>query len=251
MYVRTYRSGPCCLSQNGFVADTSARNFGLAIAYCIPGFVALVGIAQVCEPVRTWLLGGGPAGPTLSGVIYVGAGSLTLGMTVSALRWAVIDQCHHRTGVRPPRLDFEKLPGRLEAFYALVENHYRYYQFYANMAVATAFAVIAMYWGGKALPAWAAFGLLVVELVFLAGSRDALRKYYERSSLLLGKKGSGVFHDKRIPCRRLDGTVKESHKGGSSEQEAGDHVQTPAPKIANAENLAVHRTASTRRRPVG
>lgn len=203
------------------MTELSARNFGLVIAFFIPGFVALWGLAEVCEPVRVWLLGGGTSGPTLGGVAYVAAASLTLGMTVSAIRWALFDQLHHRTGVNPPRLDFAKLPERLDAFYALVENHYRYYQFYANMAVATAFALCLTIAVGERWPAWASVAVLGVESVFFAGSRDALRKYYERSSMLLGVKESECFNDKRIShARRVDGTDQETADDGNSPDEA-------------------------------
>jgi len=205
------------------VTELSARNFGLAIAYFIPGFVALWGLAEVCDPVRVWLVGGGASGPTLGGVAYVAAASLALGMTASAIRWASIDQFHHRTGVNPPRLDFATLPERLDAFYALVENHYRYYQFYANMAVATAFGLSMTVVGGERLPAWANAAVLGVEAVFLVASRDALRKYYERSSVLLGERESEAIHDERIShSRRVDGTDEEAPKDGDSTDEASD-----------------------------
>lgn len=202
------------------MAELSARNFGLVIAYLIPGFVALWGVGAVCEPVRHWLLGGEAAGPSLGGVAYVVAASLTLGLTASAVRWAFIDQLHHRTGVTPPRLDFAKLADRLEGFYALVENHYRYYQFYANMAVATAFAFGLSLWGGMRLPVWAEVSVLGVEAIFLAGSRDALRKYYERSSLLLGEAEREVFNDERVPCRGGSGR-DEVQEAGEKEHRAG------------------------------
>lgn len=169
------------------MTEFSARNFGLAIAFFIPGFVALWGLAEICDPVQRWLAGNGSAGPSIGGVAYVAAASLALGLTVSAIRWATIDQLHHRTGIAPPRLDFEKLTERLEAFFALVENHYRYYQFYANVAVATAFTFGMKCVGGDDMTALAYVAVLGLEVVFLAASRDALRKYYERSSLLLGE----------------------------------------------------------------
>ena len=184
------------------VTELSARNFGLVIAYLIPGFVTLWGVAEVSDAVHAWLMGGSGAGPSIGGVAFVAAGSLTLGMTVSAVRWTTIDQLHHLTGVRPPHLDFANLTERLDAFYALAENHYRYYQFYANMTVATAFTFFLAISNGRRLPAWAFVAFVFIEAIFLASSRDALRKYYERSSLLLGERGNEVSHDKRVSRRR-------------------------------------------------
>ena len=45
------------------MGELTARNFGLLIAYVLPGFVGLWGLGYLSEPVRTWLSGAGPAGP--------------------------------------------------------------------------------------------------------------------------------------------------------------------------------------------
>ena len=63
--------------------------------------------------------------------MYVTVASLAAGVTVSAIRWAVFNTLHHRTGVAPPRWDFATLPEKLEAYQALIEIHYRYYQLHA------------------------------------------------------------------------------------------------------------------------
>ena len=84
-------------------------------------------------------------------------------------------------GVREPR--------RPAAFLALVENHYRYYQFYANSLVAGAMAYAAHFARHSinlCQPSWPTLGFILLELVLLAGSRDALRKYYMRVERLLG-----------------------------------------------------------------
>ena len=67
-----------------------------------------------------------------------------------------------------------------KGFPSLVENHYRYYQFYANMLVSgtAAYAVQVVLHGNLCQANWSTLGFILLELVFLAGSRDALRKYY-------------------------------------------------------------------------
>lgn len=211
------------------MSELSARNFGLVIAYFIPGFVALAGLAEACEPIRLWLVGGSDAGPTIGGFACVAAASLALGMTASAFRWATIDQLHHSTGVERPKLDFSRLTDCLEAFYALVENHYRYYQFYSNMVIATAFSFLTAIWGGRQMPAWAFAVVLVIEAIFVAGSRDALQNYYERSSSLLGVQKGANSHDERIPRRRACRDA-ETEEAASGQKDAGGSVEpTQAP----------------------
>ena len=144
------------------------------------------------------IIGAGQAGPTVGSFLYVIVASVAAGMTASAVRWAVIDQFHHRTGIVRPVLDESKLPERLQAFDYLVENHYRYYQFYGNTLVATVVAYAAWTWGpaGDVSPGGVA-GFLALSAVFVAGSRDALRKYYAGSALLLGTLEQEVPHDQR------------------------------------------------------
>ena len=167
--------------------DVTSANFGFLVAYLLPGFAALAGIGQLSEPVRAWLITPSTNQPTLGGFVYLTAACLACGLLISTFRWAILDTLHHRTGIREPRLKFGTLEQRLPAFQLLVESHYRYYQFYANMVLALGIAFVA--WGVKqpdihrvlvGLPMF-----LVVEASLFLGSRDTLRKYYRRSEELL------------------------------------------------------------------
>ncbi|MBI1827330.1 MAG: hypothetical protein HY287_04015 [Planctomycetes bacterium] len=170
------------------MGDLSARNFGLLIAYWIPGFIALAGVGMLSPPVAAWL--SAEPGPSLGGFLYSTMASLAAGMTVSALRWAMIDTFHHCTGLIRPEWDDSRLTERLPALEYLVETHYRYYQFYGNSFVAMVFAYSAWRFSavGKAVSCGLPdVGVAVLASVFLAGSRDTLRKYYCRATLLLGQ----------------------------------------------------------------
>ena len=116
----------------------SSENFGLIIAYLLPGFVALWGVSYFSPTVGSWVTASQQGAPTVAGFMYVTLASLAAGVTVSAVRWATIDQLHHATGIRPPAWKFVNLEGKLQGYRTLIENHYRYYQFYSNMFVAAA-----------------------------------------------------------------------------------------------------------------
>jgi hypothetical protein len=136
----------------------------------------------------------------MGGFFYLTLASVAAGMTASVVRWAVLDSVHARTGLRQPQWDDSFLARRLSAFDYLVENHYRYYQFYGNSAVALVFAYAS--WrcsdGSVGVPAGSIEAALVLlEVVFIAGSRDALRKYFQRSSALLGVEESEKTNDQR------------------------------------------------------
>jgi hypothetical protein len=120
--------------------------------------------------------------------MYLTLASLAAGLTVSAVRWALIDHLHHVTGIAPPAWKFAHLEGKLQGYLTLIENHYRYYQFYANMFVAAAFADgVRLFCEGNLFPdhLMATCGFLALELVLFAGSRDTLQKYYTRTQQLL------------------------------------------------------------------
>ena len=194
------------------MSELSHKNFGLLIAYVLPGFVALWGIGHFLPTVESWITSSQQGAPTIGGFLYVTLASLVAGLTVSAVRWAIIDSLHHATGLKPPSFEFSTLDDRLQGFHGLVENHYRYYQFYSNMFVSTAlaFAAEVNLLSNLCQVGWPALGFLFLELVFFAGSRDALYKYYARAERLLGTTCSeegdvtmtnGYDHDKETASK--------------------------------------------------
>ena len=96
------------------MSEVTERNFGLIVAYMLPGFVALWGMGHLSPTVDAWISTSEAGGPSVGGFLYVTLGSLALGMTTSAIRWMVIDTIHHLTGVRRPACDFGNLEERLQ-----------------------------------------------------------------------------------------------------------------------------------------
>ena len=176
--------------------DVTSENFGLLIAYLLPGFVVLWGARPLVPGVALWLAASPGTAPTVGGFLYATLGSVAAGMFVSALRWAVIDTLHHHTGIPEPRWDFARFPANAAAIDSLVYDHYRYYQHYANMLVALGIAYAARAWAGEIFPGqggWWDLGFLLVGVVLYLGSRDALRKYYQRTaSILISRTVSGI-----------------------------------------------------------
>lgn len=159
-------------------SDSSLTNFGLLIAYVLPGFTALQGVPFLATAPGGW---GVEGAPTLTGFLSGTLEAVAVGLTVSTVRWLVIDTLHHRTGVRPPAWDFGHLAAGAAAFELLVHIHYRYYKFYANMVV----ALLAAYAGGGYSLGWRGLAYWLLAALFFLGSRDALRKYYARAGQLL------------------------------------------------------------------
>lgn len=168
------------------VNDLIRQNFGLLIAYILPGFVVVSGAAFIFPPIRVLLTPTLGLADGVESTAFVTLATLLAGMTVSALRWLVVDTFHHWTGLRRPQWDDASLPTKLSAFSAIVEDHYRFYQCHANLAVAIACVYIVWRVQQPPFVPWADEAFLMIELLFLATSRDNLRKYYARASRLLG-----------------------------------------------------------------
>lgn len=169
--------------------ETSHPQFGLLIAYLLPGFVALGGIAMLVPAIRQWLQPWAYQG--VSGIappIYAVFAAIAIGMVLSCFRYFVIDQIHHASGVPLPVWDINRLQERLDGFNQLVEYHFRYHQFYAN----TLLAIITTYLPNRIIGTSSLLGLgtdlavVVLCIGLFAGSRDALTKYYLRTSQLIG-----------------------------------------------------------------
>jgi hypothetical protein len=176
---------PC---YSGHVArESSINDLGSFIAYLIPGAVVILGLSEFSTTLQEWLATAADSAPTIGGFLYLTIASLTAGMTVSAVRWTVVDTVHRWSGLRPPRLDFSKLGENVEAFEMLIQAHYRHYLFYSNMFIATAVIYIChrLKSGGFTHLSWLDLAFVAIEAIFFAASRDTLKKYFDRSGQLL------------------------------------------------------------------
>lgn len=164
-------------------------NFGPLVAYLLPGATVLLGLSPFSPLVRSWFAISPEGAPTIGGFLFLTVASMGVGMTVSAIRWIIIDTLHRLTGLPLPPLDFSRLGPNVEAFGLLIEIHYRHYLAYANEAIALIIAYICyrLDLGPTLMLGWIDVLFVVLEAVFIITSRDTLRKYYARSHQLLRK----------------------------------------------------------------
>ncbi|MEM0983974.1 MAG: hypothetical protein AAGI17_08500 [Planctomycetota bacterium] len=203
------------------------KNFGLLIAYVVPGFVALWGLAQINPIIAEWLSGPHTSGPSIGGVLYVTVASVGLGMIASATRWVVIDTLHSLTGLRRPSWSDQDLHERIAAYAWIIENYYRYYQFYGNTLIALAFAYAIWRTHLPETPpglAWIDASLATVAVILFAGSRSALARYFRRAGDLIAAPDPS---QKEIPMTNGGGHPKSSTKPQPKPQPPAQSASRP------------------------
>src|SRR4051812_11307480 len=129
---------------------TSNQQFGLIVAYLLPGFICLGGVALLVPTVGDWLRPvAGQAVLGLGPPVYAVLAATAVGMVVSCIRWFLIDHALAWTGVVPPAWDAARMAQRLDVFNHLVDYHYRYYQFYSNTLLAIVWTYAVNRWLGS------------------------------------------------------------------------------------------------------
>lgn len=165
--------------------SNSLNDFGLVIAYVIPGFTFLHACTYQSQLLHGHFVPVDTNSTTVPGLILLIIVAVASGLFVQTIRWLLVDPIHHCTGIKPGNWDFRNLTGQMTVFEGLTENHYRFYQFYSGMVVSLLWRLVSN------LSLEAAFldsaNVLMVGLTVLMflGSRDTLRKYYKRLDAIL------------------------------------------------------------------
>lgn len=167
--------------------ESLSRNFGLLIAFVLPGLVFLWGTLYLEDSPRlTW-----PSKE--SGLDQIGAivllllGATATGIILSAVRWLILDHLHHVTGIRAPALDFRNLERKQSSFMLVVENNYRFYLFYGNTFVGMMLLGLTALSQNVALTRLDGVRWLALSVVLFCASRDSLSRYYTRARLIMGE----------------------------------------------------------------
>jgi hypothetical protein len=211
--------------------DVSDKNFGPLIAFCLPGFILLLALSQSSHQVKDWLeISATKDGASIGGFLYSTLASLSLGLLLSGLRWATVDQFLEREwwlfGKPLPKIDFNELDkkDKLAAFLGVVENHYRYYQYYSNSLVAVELGGISYLWNaGKASFLQWGLAIFLIAILF-AASRDCFRKFHIRgAAVTTGRTGNdervGSQGDRQAEASENGQKGKEGEEGGEENGE--------------------------------
>ena len=225
------------------MAETSSGwPFGLTVAYLLPGFIGLAGVAPLCPAVAEWLRPASLGDAGFGAPVYAVLAALAMGMVLNSVRWLLIDHLLAWSGIVPPApKDYRSLDERrLGAFKYLVESHYRFYQFQAGALVAIlwAYPVNRFLKTSPLLGYGTDLGALLLCAVLLAGARDALTKHRQRVACVLGEFAekedqamtNGIDHHGSGTEAKKPSQAKPSDKGqaqGKAGQAGGGEQKSP------------------------
>jgi hypothetical protein len=164
--------------------------FGVVIAFLLPGFILLVCVAPLIPKLFT---GQSVPEASVGAFLFTVLAALATGLTLGAIRWLVVEQLVIRYcfpaawKATLPKKNFEKLkePNIYTAFIAINENHYNYYQYYGNTLVAFLTALVIYLVNGCRPSLKLGIGIAIVSVALLYGARDAFKKYHEHAGALL------------------------------------------------------------------
>lgn len=162
------------------------RNFGLLIAFVLPGFVFLWGTTYLEDsPGLTLPLKENRLDQFGALLVLLLAATAT-GIILSAIRWLILDHLHHVTGIEAPALDYRNLERKQASFMLVVENNYRFYLFYGNTFIGMLLLGLTAWSQSANLTRLDGVRWLALSVVLFCASRDSLNRYYTRARLIMG-----------------------------------------------------------------
>ena len=113
-------------------------NFGLLIAYFLPGFMGLYALRPFSRSVHEWFVAILDKDKTVGASFLLLASSLVVGLIISACRDILLDRLHSNTGVDATSFEYGKFndSNKMALLEGLIANKYRFYQFYGNTMLA-------------------------------------------------------------------------------------------------------------------
>jgi hypothetical protein len=167
--------------------DLNVNNFGIIIAYLIPGLIAVWGVGGVSPTLAALLVQAPDAQPSIAGFLYLTIVSLGVGVLTSTVRWILVDSIHHGTGLKRGDWDFSSFHEVRSGYDRLTTLHYDFYLFHANSLTALAFAypLRRIVSSDAVLTVTTDLAMCLLLGVLFLGSRDNLRKYYGRLNQLM------------------------------------------------------------------
>ncbi len=163
-------------------SKASSVDFGVLIAFIAPGFVALKATSYHSATAADWMANAALREQTVGVFLFALLASLSLGLGVSGVRALLVDRLFQKSlwkysVPRPLILWHLADETRLTTLVTIRDNYYRYYQFYANTAVALLIWAIARCVALGEAMSWRMLftGVAIIALLFSA--HDSWERY--------------------------------------------------------------------------
>lgn len=224
--------------------DKFNLNFGLLIAYIVPGFLGLYAVSEHSTVIEN-LLGGSTNTPTTGAIVPLLLLALASGVVINAITWILVRPMIEFTGVKRPHLRYGKISKELlDVYNEAIESSYRYYQSYGNL-----FAILLMI-GFNSLISSTLPNLhlviiyLAVLLILFFAARDSLNRSYQQMSDILDQTGENEMTNgnprtspvnQKAQEEKIDTQQKEDESTNNSERTESKEHQEQANK---AQHLA-------------
>lgn len=177
------------------IKDVSSTSFGYIIAFLLPGMMLLFGLG-LWYPNLFPTLGLTKLDASIGGSALFLLASLSAGLIITAPRWFIYEKllCHktkfdagHFTGLSQS--------DKMAAFKAVVDEHYRYHQFYGGASIALVpillFLVHTGYCHSRMLFWSAIISSVALETLLVYTSTDCWKKYVIRGNTIVsGSEGN-------------------------------------------------------------
>ena len=170
--------------------DLTSTSFGYLIAFLLPGVFGVYAVStwlpQIGVLLQPVLKADTTVGPSVVFLLI----SVGFGLWVSAVRFFVFEKGLCRKHHLPKNL-FALLvtDGKLTSFKAVVDEHYRYHQFYGGCAIVVLILFFgwwrAHHWIWNCQLAYMALGLSLLELLLGRSAADAYIRFVERSCIIV------------------------------------------------------------------
>ncbi|MDQ6894295.1 MAG: hypothetical protein M3167_16660 [Acidobacteriota bacterium] len=166
--------------ENGSGPDGVTKNFGLVIAFLLPGFIALWGISYFDPRVEAWINRASSGSTSVGDFLLVVVASLGLGVFLSGVRWLLFEQFRFLKLLRVEDVTPHAQRGTWDDRQAN-EDFYKFYLFYSNTAVAMLLVFSASL---HAQQHWTLFSkllaLVAAEVVLVWSARESIRRFREK-----------------------------------------------------------------------
>jgi small-conductance mechanosensitive channel len=191
--------------------DITSTSFGFLIAYLLPGLVALYAFSLWLDPIQSQLKVFLTADANVGLFLLVILTAIALGLQLTAVRWVVFELLlfkallkivirkfkrwskKHRLSeqLRLSEEDFSSLgvPGKLEAFRAATDEHYRYHQFWGGMTIVLPILYLALRsspsYSSWVKSCWSVAVFVVIEIITFAAAIKAYSRYASRGNKIM------------------------------------------------------------------